>query len=159
MCTALGLEISVRVRTFDRERGTADARFIARRRLDDVRLESAALCPAHVHANEHLRPVGGVRSTDARGDGQHGVPFVVRTAELCLEAGLVDLAGQLRELALEIRAERRVLRHRCQLGEIRGALAEGLPSLDARADKAETLHHLLRALAIVPKVGCGGLGL
>src|SRR5688572_19482952 len=152
MRAAFGLEISVRVWTFDRERGAADAGFIAGCRLDDVRLESAALCPADVHAHEHLCPVGGVRSPHARGDREDRIAFVVGTAKLCLKARLIDLSDQLQELLFEIRAERRVFRHRRELGEIRGALAEGLPSIDARADKAETLHHLLRALAVAPEV-------
>src|SRR5687767_11388354 len=156
---ALGLEISVGVRTLDRQRGATDAGLITGCRLDDVGPESVPLRPTHVHAHEHLRPVSGIRSTDARGDRQYSVALVVRTAELRFETGLVDLGEQLLELALEVGAERRVLGHRCELGEVRGAPAKGVPALDARAHEAEALHDLLRALPVVPEVGRGGLSL
>ena len=63
------------------------------------------------------------------------------------------------ELALEVRAQRRILGHGRELAEVSGALAKGVPAFDARADQAETLHDLLRALPVVPKIRRGGLGL
>jgi hypothetical protein len=156
---ALGLEIAVGVRPFDRKRGTADASLVARCGLDDLGFEAVPLRPSHVHPYEHLRPVRGIRSADAGGDRKDRIAFVVRTAELRLEACLVDLGDQFLQLALEIGAERRIFGHRRELREIRRALAKCFPALDARAYQSEPLHDLLCALTIVPEVGRGGLDL
>ena len=94
----LGLEIPVCVRALDGEGRAADARLFAGSRLDDLRLEAAPFGPAQIHPHEHLRPVGSIRSAHARGDRDDGIAFVVRAAELRLEACLVDLSRKLRRI-------------------------------------------------------------
>src|SRR6266545_6063297 len=102
MRAALGLEIAVGVRPFDGERGASDARFQTGSRLDDLGLEAVSLGPPQIHPNEHLRPVRGVRSTDAGGDRDDGVALVIEATELSFQARLVDLGAQLLQLALEV---------------------------------------------------------
>ena len=117
------------------------------------------LRPAQVHAHQHLRPVGRICPADAGADREHRVALVVRTGELRLKAGLLDLFREPGKVALQVGGHGGVIGKLGQLGEIGGALAEGVPPVDARADKAEPLHDLLGRLAVVPQVGAPGLGL
>src|SRR5205823_6158167 len=154
MRATLGLQVSVRVRTVDRERRAAEARLIAGRRLEELGLEVTALRPAQVHANEHLGPIRGVRTADARADRDHGVAFVVRARELRFEARDLDLVSQTAQLFRDLGFEGRVLvGDRGELSELLHASAKPFPSVETRARAPESFEELLRALTILPEVG------
>ena len=96
MRAALGLQVAIRVRTFDGEGRAAETRLVAGRGFEELRLESAPFRPPQVHTYEHLRPVRRVGPSDARGDREDGAPLVVRPGKLGLEARAGDLFRQLR---------------------------------------------------------------
>jgi hypothetical protein len=69
-----------------------------------------------------------------------------------------DLARELADLARDVRLEPTVAAGKLrELGQILRPRAKALPLLEAPADVVETLEDLLRALAILPEVGLGGL--
>ena len=59
--------------------------------VEHLGAEAAALGPAQVHAQQHLRPVLRLGAAGARVDGEDGVAVVVLAAEHQLELELVDL--------------------------------------------------------------------
>ena len=154
MRAALGLQVSVCVVAVDRQGRAPESRLVSRRELKKLGLETAALGPAQIHANEHLGPIRGIGTADTCGDRDHRAPLVVRSRKLCLETRLFDLAGELRELARHVRVEPRVIA--CQLrelGEVLRTRAEALPLLHAPADVSESPKDLLRPLAVLPEIG------
>ena len=78
---ALRLEESVGVLTLHRQRRRLEPRLLPRARLDELGLEAAVVCPAQVHAQEHLGPVLGVGAARARVDRDDGVAGVVLAVE------------------------------------------------------------------------------
>ena len=74
-CTpALTLQHAVRVSTLDHEGGRRDPRFRTLLHFVELDVEVATLAPSHVHAQQHLRPVGGI------GAASTGVHFADRVA-------------------------------------------------------------------------------
>ena len=117
------------------------------------------LRPTQIHADEHLRPVRRIGTTDSGADRQHSVALVIRSGELRLEAGLLDFGPERFKVALELRVHRRVVRELCQLGQVSDAPPELVPALDARPNEADALQDLLRVLTVVPEIGTRGLSL
>ena len=92
----LGRHQAVGVVAGDGDRGALDAGLVARLVVDDLALEAAALGPAQVHAQQHLRPVLRLGAAGARVDGDDGVLLVVLAAEHLPGLGRVDLTRRAR---------------------------------------------------------------
>src|SRR2546428_3226548 len=137
----------------DADRGALHAGLLSGCDVEELRLEAFALRPSLVHPRQHLRPVRGVGPTSARGDRHDGVALVVRTIELQLEHGYVDLGPQPCGVTLEIREQGGVtvgeLVQRCEIARTR---VEGSRALDVLAHALEPLQHSLSASAVRPQV-------
>ena len=68
MDARLGLQPAMRVVALDDDRRRLDAGLVARRLFDQLDLELSPLRPAHVHAQQHARPVAAL---GAAGPGMH----------------------------------------------------------------------------------------
>ena len=88
MHAGFGRQQAVGVVADDGERRALEPRFVARLIVDHLALEAAALRPAEVHAEEHLRPVLRFGAAGAGMDGHDRVLAIVLAAE-----HLLDLAG------------------------------------------------------------------
>ena len=102
---ALGLEEAVGVLALRRERRRLEAGLLPRARLDQLRLEAAILCPAEVHAQEHLRPVLSVGAARARMNGDDGVTGVVLAVEERVLLEPLELAPDRLQLRLDVAGE------------------------------------------------------
>ena len=78
---ALGLNEAVDVRPLHGEGGALEAGLVALLLVVDLHLEAAALEPAQVHAQQHLRPVLALGAAGAGVDGDDGAALVVLAAE------------------------------------------------------------------------------
>ena len=127
---ALGGEEPVGVLAAGDEGGRLEAGLLPRRGLLHLDLEAAALGPAQVHAQQHLRPVLGVGAAGAGVDGDDGVAGVVLTAEQPRLFQLVQPPLDRGQLGRQLARHLLVLgRHLGQLVEVAGLrleLAEGL---------------------------------
>ena len=70
MISHLTAQISVDEFACDQNRRIANAGFFSGRNINLFHLEAAAFCPARVHTQQHLRPVGGIGATFARLDSE-----------------------------------------------------------------------------------------
>ena len=153
------LQPAVGVVSLDDDGRRLDAGFVACRFFDDFDLEFAPLRPAHVHAQEHPRPIAAFRAAGAGMDFEVGVVGVRLARQQRLELAPLTLGFQRlqRRDALglgrfvplgfaEFDQRRRVLELALDLGERpqpvleRGALA----------------HQLLGGLGVVPEGGVLG---
>jgi hypothetical protein len=111
----------------DLDRGALDAGLLSRLGVDDVRPETVAFGPAEVHAEEHLRPVRGLRAAGSRADRQDGVLGVVLAGEQEERALALELGAEGVGLALDVRFRlgiRRILEQAEELLEVGGALLQ-----------------------------------
>src|SRR5262249_46927141 len=76
MHTGLRLEISIRERTGHRDRLPFDARFVSSLQIQCLHLELLTFRPSEVHAQQHLSPVLGFRSSGPRMDGKDGIVLI-----------------------------------------------------------------------------------
>ena len=106
----------------DQERRGLDPRLLPRRDLQQLHSEPALLSPAHLHAQQHLRPVLGVGAARAGIDGDQRVARVVATGEhaLLLQLGqaLLHRAHLLLQLALQLWILLGQLSQRLQIGHV-----------------------------------------
>ena len=127
----------------------------------DLDVEFPPLGPAHVHAQEHARPVAALGAAGARMDFDIGVVGVGLARQQRLELAALALRLQRlqrarpsalgRRVALglaEFDQRRRVVEVALNLGE------RAQPVLEHRA----LAHQLLRGFGIVPEVGVFGFG-
>ena len=56
---------------------TLNARFIARKHIQLFQLKSFRLCPFHVHANQHFRPVLGFCAAGTGMEGKYGIILII----------------------------------------------------------------------------------
>ena len=70
-------QIPVSVFAFNRKGCALNARFVAGLHIHDVDAIAVAFGPAHVHADEHLRPVLGFGAAGAGMEGDDGVARIV----------------------------------------------------------------------------------
>ena len=130
MHARFGLQPAVGVMALDHDGRRLDAGLVAGRLLDDLDLELPPLRPAHVHAQEHARPVAALGAARARMDFDIAVVAVRLAREQRLELaalalGLQRLQGRHalglgRRVALglaELDQRRRVLEVALDLGE------------------------------------------
>ena len=78
---ALGAEVAVGGPAVDGDGDALDARFLALGLVEDLGGEAMALGPAEVHPEQHLRPIGGLRTAGTGADRHEGVAVVVFAAE------------------------------------------------------------------------------
>ena len=140
MHARFGLQPAVGVMALDHDRRRLDARLVAGRLFDDLDIELAALRPAHVHAQEHARPVGALGAARARMDLDIAVVAVrfARQERLELTAlalGLQGLQG----------------RHALGLGRF---VALDLAELDQRRRVLEVALESWRASPAGPRAAC-----
>jgi hypothetical protein len=92
--SVFGTHQSVGARAAHDECHTLQPGFFAGRLIDDLDLESMALCPFQVHAHQHLDPVLRLHPTLADGDRHHGVVICIRVREQQVELTRTQLSGQ-----------------------------------------------------------------
>src|SRR5438067_45055 len=156
----LVFQIAVRVLAVDRERRALQARLLAGGTVEELRTEPAALGPAEVHPDEHLRPVRGVGAADAGADREECGTLVVGPTELGLEARLRDLELQRAKVRSEVPRDAGILiGERQHLGDLGGTLPKAVPTLDAAAGGVQLPERRLRALPIGPEIRSRGVSL
>ena len=156
-----GLQPAVGVVALDHDRRRLDAGLVARGLLEHLDVEFAPLAPAHIHAQQHARPVAAL---GAAGAGMH------------LDIG-IEAVGLARQQRLELAP----LAFRLQRPELRQALVLGLgialllAEFDQRrrvvelaldlGERAQPIlqhrplaHHLLRGVGLGPELGVFGFG-
>ena len=137
----------------DGESCRLQARLLARRRLQDLRLVAAGLSPAEVHAEEHLGPILRIRSPLSRMDRYDGVARVVLTPEECLLLEAVELVPQGRDVLGHL-VELTVVRGQLhQLGKVAGLAREGVVAVTASRKACVLRGDRGRALLVVPEAG------
>jgi hypothetical protein len=118
-----------------------------------------ALRPLEVHAQQHLRPVGGLGAARARADRQDGVLGVVVAGEQEEGPLALELRAQGVSLSLEVRERLgvgRIGEEVQQLLEVGGALLESPPQGDLVAQALGLAGDLLRRTLVVPEAGLDG---
>ena len=159
MDAGLGLQPAVGVVALDDDGRRFDAGFVAGGHFDHLDLELAPLGPAHVHAEQHLRPVAALRAAGAGVDFEIGVVGVRLARQKRLELTPLALGFQRlqRREALglgrcvilgfaELDQRRRVVELALDLGE------RAQPVLQRRP----LAHELLGGLRVVPQTGFFG---
>ncbi len=137
------LHPAMRVVALDDDGRRLDAGLVARGLLDDLDVEAAPLAPAHVHAQQHARPVAAFGAAGAGMDFDIGVVAVGLARQQRFELALLALGlqrAQRREPLLlggvvalglaEFDQRRPVLELALELGDARRA---GLPAACVRA--------------------------
>ena len=117
----LAPQVAERVVARDAEARAVDPGLVALLVVDDLGLEAAALAPAQVHAQEHLRPVLRVVAARARVDADDGVRVVDGAREHPGELGVAHPRVERRELRRRPRrsSPRRSRRRRARAGRSR----------------------------------------
>ena len=153
----LGAQPPVGPPAVDGDGRALDAGLLALQLVQDLGLRPVALGPAQVHAQEHLRPVGGLGAAGAGADGQERVALVVGSGEEEHRALPFVVGAQGVGLGIDLGGQLGV-----GLGEL-GDLLEIVRSLEQSAPEGELLaqpiglaHDALRFLGVVPEVGCAG---
>jgi len=105
----LGAHIAVGEGAANGDDGRLDAAFVAALQLEDFDREPAPLAPAHVHAQQHFRPIARLGTAGARVDGDDGVLVVVFARHHQLELELAqtlldrfDFAGDLGDVVVAL---------------------------------------------------------
>ncbi len=152
----LRAEVAVRGVARDRERHVVDPRLVPLLEVDDLGLVAAPLAPAHVHAQQHLRPVLGVGAAGAGLDVHDGVGAVGRAGQHAPELGRAHPGRERRQERLGLGNDGRVVLARSEVEEHLGVL-DVPPELLERGERllepgALAGHHL-RLLRVVPEAG------
>src|SRR5687767_7993321 len=151
-------EKAVRVLALDLEDGALDARFLAFAQVEDVDTESLPLCPARVHAHEHLCPVLRLGATGPRRDLDLRVAMVSLAAQQGAQLELAQLGVDLLRLSLDLALHIVVGlggKHLLELERASHAGREPFVRLDPSLELLDLLDHLTRLLLIVPEAGIG----
>jgi hypothetical protein len=115
-----------------------------------------AFRPAQVHAQQHLRPIGGLGPARAGADRQQGVALVVLTGEEESEAGRSVGGRQIRGVAVDLGQELLVVLF---LGEVQqfggrsGPRFQVAPQCQLRAQALGFAQDLLCSTLVVPEAG------
>ena len=154
----LGAVEPVGVLAADAEGGGLDAGLLPRADLEQLDRESALLSPAHLHPQNHLRPVLGVGAAGAGVDRHERVTRVVGAGEQALllerQQPCLDRFQLPLELAREVRILFGQLDERLEVLDVGGDAAEGLES----AGQARVFGAGLgRRLGVVPEPGLAHL--
>jgi hypothetical protein len=157
----LGLQPAVRVVALDHDRRRLDAGFVAGGLFEHLDVEFAPLAPAHVHAQQHARPVAALGAAGARMHLDIGIQAVGLARQQRLEFAALAFRLQRPELRqtfvlglgvalllAEFDQRRRVVELALDLGD------RPQPILQHRA----LAHHLLRGVRMVPEIWVFGFG-
>jgi hypothetical protein len=121
-----------------------------------------ALGPAEVHAQEHLRPIGGFGATGAGTDRQERRTLVVLAGEQEGGAFAREVSVEGREVAFELGLELRVgsfVQELDRREQVVGAGQEFLPGGDLAAEAVGFAQDLLGGPPVVPEAVLLGLRL
>jgi hypothetical protein len=155
-CTpTLALEIAVRVRAFDGERGALDAGALTGLHVDELGLVVVPLAPAQVLAQQHLAPVLRLGAAGAGLELDDRVAGVVLAAEQTLQIHLVQHLFEAGERLLRL-GERIGVAVGGHL-EVELCLLETFSLFTPAGERRDQLCPLsrdgLRLLGIAPEVG------
>ena len=156
----LGEEQPVGVVAVDGDGGALHAGLVAGLCFDHLTREAAALRPAEIHPQQHLRPVLRFGPAGAGVDRDDGVALVVLAAEHLADLGALHLPAQVDESRREVSGYVLALLGPLeQHGEIVGLAAQRLGEIEVLLQPAAPLQHALRGGLVVPEVRRGGLPL
>jgi len=155
----LGPQPAIGPARLDGDRDALQAGRLAFLLVDDLGVEAMSLCPAQVHPEEHLGPVGRLRAARAGADREERGAIVVFTAEqegcplaVEVEGELLGIAGQ---LGLELGIGR-ILEEAGQLVNGDGPGLELAPGLDLGPQPVGFAKDLLGRAPVVPETGGEG---
>ena len=152
MHAILALEVTVSIRTLDFDGGGLDTRHVTFLTVNEFHREVVAFRPAHVHTQEHLRPVAAFGAARAGVDVQNRVKGVLLVAHHVLELQLLHglhrlVVGLVKFRFSGIARLLELADHQQLIVQLGGLIVVGHPCLDA----ADLLQQLLCGLGIVPK--------
>jgi hypothetical protein len=158
----LGVEIPVGVLSRDTDGGAPDSSFLPLLKVQDLGLQPAALGPAQVHAQQHLRPVTGIGAAGPRVDREDRVRGVVLPPQQLSQLGLLELRRGAPQLLGG-------LGERLGVVGLGGQLEQDLSVVEGGGEPVQEgelpvhphllAEELLGRLAIIPEVGTRRLGL
>src|SRR5688572_29076476 len=102
MNACFGTEKAVRVLALDLEDGALDTRFLAFAQVEHVDAEALPLCPARIHAHEHLRPVLRLGAPGTCRDLELRVAMVCLATQEGAQLELPDLGLKLLRFSLDL---------------------------------------------------------
>ena len=157
MHASLGRQQAVGVLSGDGQRRALEARFVTRLVVDQLAREPAALGPAQIHPQQHLRPVLGLGPSGARMDGHDRILAIVLAAEHFLDlAGLHFLIERLERLT-ELRVHGFAgFGPFDEHGEVVALLPEGFDEGAILIESPAALKHFLRLGLVFPEIGRRG---
>ena len=138
-----------------------DDRFVAIRLFDDLDVETAPLGPAHIHAQQHARPVAALCAAGAGMDFDIGVVAVRLARQQRLELAALALGLQCLEEIDAFLLGRRIPLHFAEFDKRHGVVKLAL-DFGERTDPVfqhrAFAHQLLRGFGVVPEIGIFGFG-
>ena len=158
----LTAQVAVGVLAGNHHGGGLQARLVAVLVVQGLALETVAVAPVLVHAEEHGRPVLGLGAACAGVDGEHTVVGVVLTGEEGGETCLLDVVLQLGEALLQLVHHGVVVAldaHLAQDQEVLHGVQAFLMGGQLVLKVFDALGDLLGLLHVVPKILGGALGL
>ena len=151
----------MRVMALDDQRRRFDARLVASRFFDEFDIEFAALGPAHIHAQQHARPIAALRAAGAGMDFDISVVAIGFARQQRLELAALAFGLQAFEKIDAFLFGRRIAFHFAEFDQ-RHRVVEIALDFGERADAVfqhgALAHEFLRGLGIVPEVGVFGFG-
>ena len=158
---ALGLQPAIGVLALDAHGGRLDAGLLARALLQPFELVAAGVGPAHIHAQQHLRPVLRLRATRPGIDFQIAVIAVGLAGKQALQPPALRPVPKRLEIRLGLVHRRLVLFRLAELVK-RDCVVERAfqrpVALQPVGQPRPFAHHLLGARRVVPQFRGFGLG-
>ena len=90
-----------------------DADFFAHLHIDRLRSEAAPLDPALIHAQQHVRPIAGLRPARARVDGEKRIRAIVFAGKKLAQLEFFQLVNETRMFCRDFLFRLRALRWVC----------------------------------------------
>lgn len=97
-----GLEVAVRIRSLDSNRGTFDSGAFARLQVEDFCFETPTFRPPQIHAEQHFCPVLSFEAAGTGVNSQDGVSAIVFTGKQAFELESLELFAEFRDKAFEL---------------------------------------------------------
>ena len=153
--SALRLEDPVRVLAVHDHRRGLQASLLPRARLEHLGLKAAAFSPALIHAQQHLRPILGVRAAAAGLDRHDCVARVVLAVEERVLLQPLELLAQRLQRRLDLR--RHVAVHREQVAGVFVLAPQPVEALEPPRQARVLGGNRRRVLLVVPEPWFGEL--
>jgi hypothetical protein len=154
--SALALPVGIRTAQFNG--GALDPGFFPFALIDQRHLKAATFAPAHIHAQQHFRPILRIGSAGAGFDREECITVVIGTVEQHLDLkGFDGFAGTL-EFGSDVRLKRVVVfggGKFDQIGKCRQLTINRFDALNFFLQAGQALHDRLRLAGIVPEIGIG----